>query len=177
MVIISASDQAGKIITDLWQENKMALMSFVASEAVYEKVLDAAGNFTPPQLVQEARRVELAKAVVAKLPEYSNRGPISAFADDLARIYKIEGKQAMVRLLEKNRPKEHRGKAVAFGFLKAVGEADSHTWQFTREETDYGAYLADFAKALLDSEGDAYHDALTNLLTASGTAEPLVRKA
>jgi hypothetical protein len=176
LVVISAGDQAGKMITDLWQENKRALLSFVASEAVYEKVMEAAGNFTPPQIVQEARRVELAKGVVAKLPEYSTRGPVAAFADDLARAYKVEGKQAMVRLLEKTRPKEHRGKAVAFGFHKAVGEADSRAWQFTREEMDYGVYLADFARTLIDSEGDAYHDALTNLLTASGTSEPLVRK-
>jgi len=177
LVVISASDQAGKIITDLWQENKRALLTFVASEPVFEKVLETVGNLTPPQMVQEARRAELAKGVVSKLPEYSARGPIATIADDLARAYKVEGKQAMVRLLEKNRPKEHRGKAVAYGFLKAVGEADSRTWQFTREEMDYGVYLADFAKALIDSEGDGYHEALSNLLTASGASEHLVRKA
>jgi hypothetical protein len=177
VVVISASDQAGKIISDLWQENKMAMLSFVASEPVYEKVLEMSGNFTAPQMVQEARRAELAKGVLAKLPEFSSRGPIATLADDLARAFKIEGKQAMVRQLEKNRPKEHRGKAVAFGFLKAVGEADSRIWQFTREEMDYGLYLADFAKIVLESEGEAYHDALNNLLTASGASEQLVRKA
>lgn len=176
-VVISAGDQAGKIITDLWPENKEALLSFVASDATYEKVLDGSGGLTPPQIVQEARRVELAKVTMAKLPEYSSRGPIATLADDLARSYKVEGKQAMVRLLDRNRPKEHRGKAVAFAFLKAVGEADSKTWQFTREEMDYGVYLADFAKALLEGEGEAYHDALVNLLTASGASEELVRKA
>jgi len=176
LIILSSTDQAGKMISDLWSEQKEALLSQVASEEVWRKVLDSAGNLTPPQIVMEARRNELTKGVVAKLPDYSSRGPIATLADELARTFKTEGKQAMVRWLERNRPKEHRSKAVAYGFLKAVGEAESRSWQFTREETDYGDYLSEFAKNLLESDGEAYHDALGILLTASGASEHLTRK-
>ena len=65
---------------------------------------------------------------------------------------------------------------MVYGFLVAVGEADSRAWQFTTEERDFGKYLSDFVKALLDASGDAYHEALENMLTASGSGESLQRR-
>jgi hypothetical protein len=66
---------------------------------------------------------------------------------------------------------------VAYGFLVAAGEADSHNWQYTKEEIDFGRYLGEFAQALLVAEGNEYDEALHNLLAASGSNEDLKRKA
>jgi hypothetical protein len=65
---------------------------------------------------------------------------------------------------------------VAYGFLVAVGEAESHNWQYTKEEIDFGRYLGDFVQTLLGAEGNDYDQALHNLLTACGANEDLKRK-
>jgi len=177
MPIISVNDQAGRIIADLWPQLKEELMAQVASPDIVKSVLANPGNLTPPQLVFEARRVQLSRSVISRLPDYAIRGPIGAMADDLARTFKTEGKAAMVRLLDRNRPRETRSKSVAYGFLVAAGEADSHNWQYTKEEIDFGRYLGEFAQALLVAEGNEYDEALHNLLAASGSNEDLKRKA
>jgi len=127
-------------------------------------------------VVQEAYRLQRCKGILDKLPQYSSRGQIGSLADDLARAYKSSGKGGMLQAVDKNKPKEHRGKAVVYGFLVAVGEADSRAWQFTTEERDFGKYLSEFARAMLDASGAGYHEALENMLTASGSGEGLSRQ-
>ncbi|MGD1061278.1 MAG: hypothetical protein ABR879_07450 [Methanomassiliicoccales archaeon] len=172
--VVSESDQAGKIITDLWPANGEALLSMVAGEDTAKKVL-AMTNLTPPQMVNEARRIELASGIESRLPEYAELGEVSGLADTLARALKIEGKVAMVRALDRVRLKDHKSKAVAYGFLAAVGEAEGRNWQFTKEEIDYGIYLKTFAAMMLEANGNEYDEALRTLLTASGSSENPVR--
>ncbi len=176
MPIISVNDQAGRIIADLWPQYKEELLAQVASPDIVKSILASPGNLTPPQLVFEARRQELSRSIISRLPDYALKGPIGMMADDLARSFKTEGKSAMVRMLDRNRPRETRSKAVAYGFLVAVGEAESHNWQYTKEEIDFGRYLGDFVQTLLGAEGNDYDQALHNLLTACGANEDLKRK-
>ncbi len=176
MPIISVNDQAGRIITDLWPQLKEELLAMVADPDIVKSVLANPGNLTPPQLVIEARRQQLSRSVISRLPDYAIKGPIGTIADDLARTFKTEGKAAMVRQLDRNRPRETRLKAVAYGFLVAVGEADSRNWQYTKEEIDFGKYLGEFAQTMLAAEGNDYDQALINLLAASGANEDLKRK-
>lgn len=168
--VVSESDQAGKIIADLWPTHGEALLSIVASEDVAKRVF-AMQNLTPPQMVNEARRLELASGIAAKLPDYAELGELAGMADALARAYKVEGKAAMARTLDRFRLKDHKSKAVAYGFLAAAGEAEGRTWQFTKEEIDYGNYLKTFAATMLEAHGNDYDGALRNLLTASGSSE------
>lgn len=177
MVVISSSEQTAKVVSDLWSEQRDALLGQVASPEIWRPLLEQGSRMPPGQMVQEAYRLQRARGIVDKLPQYSSRGPIGSLADDLARAFKTEGKAGMLRAIDRARPKEHRGKAVVYGFLTAVGEAEGRSWQFTAEERDYGKYLAEFAKSLLDSEGPGYDEALRNVLTASGASESLVRKA
>jgi hypothetical protein len=175
MVVISSSDQTSKVVSDLWAEAKEPLLNQVASPDIW-KGLMGQSNMPPGLVVQEAYRLQRCKGILDKLPQYSSRGQMGALADDLARAFKSSGKGGLLQAIDRNKPKEHRGKAVVFGFLAAVGEADSRAWQFTTEERDFGKYLAEFAKALLDASGDAYHEALENMLTASGSGESLQRR-
>jgi hypothetical protein len=163
-------------VADLWTEAKEALLNQVASPDIWKGLQANQNNMPPGQMVQEAYRLQRCRGILDQLPQYSSRGTIGALADDLARAYKSSGKSGLLLVIDKNKPKEHRGKAVVYGFLVAVGEADSRAWQFTTEEKDFGKYLADFVKALLDASGDSYHGALENVLTASGSGEILQRK-
>jgi hypothetical protein len=176
VVIVAPNDQAGKMIADLWSDFKAELLAAVASPDAADRALSASANLTPPQIIEEARRLEMAKVIGSRLPDYVSLGEVGSLADTVARAYKIEGKAAMVRAIEKAKPREHRLKAVAYGFLSAVGEAEGRTWQFTKEEMDFGAHLSQFAKALLQAEGQQYDDALRTLISACGASENVVRK-
>ncbi len=174
--IVSESDQAGKIIADLWPTQAEALLSKVAGSETAKRVLSTA-NLTPAQMVNEARRLELASGIAASLPDYEVLGEVAGLADTLARAFKVEGKAAMLRALDRVRLKDHKSKAVAYGFLAAVGESEGRNWQFTKEEIDFGNYLKAFAATMLEAQGNEYDGALRNLLTASGSSEnPLRRK-
>jgi hypothetical protein len=175
LVIVATNDQAGKMISDLWSDYSTELLSAVASPDAAEKARASSANLTPPQIVEEARRLEMAKLIGSRLPDYSSLGEIGTMADTAARAFKIEGKAAMVRAIERLKPRGHRLKAVAFAFLTTVGEAESRTWQFTKEEMDFGLHLSQFAKTLLEAEGQAYDDALRILISACGASENVVR--
>ena len=90
--------------------------------------------------------------------------------DEVARTYKAMGKKETIRLIDRA-GKETKTKSTNCGFLKALGAIKGKEWQFTKEELDYGDYLAEFAKVLLDSQPEDYKDAVQNLLTASGSGE------
>ena len=172
--IVSSSNQAGKIITDIWESNKQEILEGVASKGVVEDLLKRT-DLTPPQMVQEARRMEQNINISGALPRYSKLGEIGSYADLLARVFKTEGKDAMVRATEKGRQKDHRIKSVSFAFLNSAGDS-SKNWQFNKEETDYGVYLSQFAQKMLESNGSDYDEALRNLLAAAGASEPVVKE-
>ncbi len=59
-------------------------------------------------MVQEARRMEQNQNISSALPRYSKLGEIGTYADLLARTFKTEGREAMVRATESGRKKDHR---------------------------------------------------------------------
>jgi hypothetical protein len=168
LFIVTDGNIAGKVITELWPEHRAAMLSFLASEDVIAKLADSKDN--PPQILAEARRLELSKNVDKSLPSYRNLGEIGRTADTLARTFKTEGKDAMLRAMERFKGRDHRVKSVCFAFSRASGET-SKAWQFSKQEADFGEYLEQFAKAMLDSVGQDYDAALKNILAASGSNE------
>ena len=94
-------------------------------------------------------------------------------ADRVAHTAKTEGKEAALRQVEKGKGSDHKTRSVSYAFLTALGEGQSRAWQFTREEMDFGSYLAPFAQRLLVEKGEGYAEALSLLLEASGSNEKL----
>lgn len=173
--VISDSDLAVRMIADLWKNHSHALLSHVSSEEIARKVADEMKGEPPASQLREARRMLQSREVEASLPKYSSLGEIGKMADSLARTYKIEGKEAMLRLIEKAGWRDHRPKAVSYAFLSAVGEGEGRAWQFTEVEKDFGSHLSSFADTLLQSDGEGYHESLKLLVEASGAIEEMER--
>jgi hypothetical protein len=169
LYIVSDGNVAGKVITELWPEHKATMLSFVASEDVIAKLADVK-DMQPPLILAEASRLELSKNVDKSLPSYQKLGDIGKVADMLARTFKTEGKEAMLRAMERYKGKDNRTKSVCYAFSRASGET-SRSWQFSKLEADFGEYLEQFAKGMLDNVGQDYDSALKNLLAASGSNE------
>lgn len=175
MCVLSRTDQAANLISDLWPEHREELLAAVASPDIVKRVLAERSELTPSQMVVEAGRMESYKAIEGALPEFSKLGPVGAYADRIARTTKTEGKEAALRQIEKSKGADHRLRSVAFAFISALGEGQTKGWQFTREEMDFGTYLAPFAQRLIDDQGDDYAEGLKLLLEASGSNEQVQR--
>ncbi|MGD0056256.1 MAG: hypothetical protein ABSB83_00160 [Methanomassiliicoccales archaeon] len=176
MSIISMTDQAGRIVSDIWEEHGERLLSQIASPTVVESLRRENSGLAPSQLIQEAGRLEMARGVHSSLPEYTMLGEVGKYADRLARLCKTGGKSAVARLIEREKHREHRLRAVSYGFLVAIGESEGKAWQFTKEEMDFGSYLSTFASKLLQSDGEEYHIALQLIVQASGSIEQVEMK-
>lgn len=171
MCVLSRTDQAANLISDLWPEHHDALLAAVASPDIVKRVLAERSELTPSQMVVEAGRMEAYRGIESTLPTFRSLGPVGSYADRIARTAKTEGKDASLRLIEKTKGTDHRLRSVSFAFISALGEGQTKGWQFTREEMDYGSYLAPFAQRLIESQGDDYAEGLKLLLEASGSNE------
>jgi hypothetical protein len=171
--IVSDQNQAGKVIGELWEAHGQAMLVAVADQDIATKVLSMRET-TPGQMLAEARRLVQEGQVLASLPRYAELGPVGQLADSLARAHKVDGTPSMIRQVERT-AKEHLLRAVCFAFLEAVGEGHSRKWQYSQEEKDYGLHLSVSAKAMLESAGEPYHQALSDLLRDCGCGEEAVR--
>lgn len=171
--IVSSQNQTGKVIGEIWGTESSTMLAAVSDEGTAKRVLEM-GDLTPGQMLVEARRLVQEREVLRAVPEYAQLGPVGKLADSLARAYKLEGAQAMVRQIARTE-KEHRLKAVGFAFLEAIGEGRSHKWQYSQEEMDYGMHLSGSALAMIEGSGEDYHQALLALLRDSGSGENAVR--
>lgn len=171
--LVSAQNQAGKVISEVWEKHGRIMLVAVADDLTASKVMGMK-ELTPGQMLAEASRLVQERQVLCALPNYSQLGPLGLLADSLARAYKVGKAPAMLRLIERTE-KEHRLRAVCFAFLEAVGEGQSRKWQFSTEERDYGVHLSSSAKVMVDSCGEEYHQAFLDLLRDSGSGETAVR--
>jgi hypothetical protein len=171
--VLSDSDQASRVISILWPMYSEEMLTIASSAATAKKVLEDMADAAPTIMLAEARRREAGAATLAQLPRLK-LGPVGQLADELARIFKSEGKDPMVRAADKARSKDNRMKAVSFAFLEAVGEGASRKWQFKKEELDFGMHLAPFAKKMLEASGGAYAEALKELVLNSGASEEVL---
>jgi hypothetical protein len=126
----------------------------------------------PAQILRDAKVRVQSKAALAGIPEFKNLSKLGSYADEMARTFKALGRDEALRRLATVQG-ETKMKSLICGFLNALDSMKGKEWQFTKEEQDYGRYLGDFAKALLESKPDRYRDALRDLLAAAGADDEL----
>jgi hypothetical protein len=125
------------------------------------------------EILKEADIEIKKKTIISLLPDYIKLPSIADFANQIARIYMTKGVDDTVRAIEKYRGGDTKVKAVAYAFLLALKRGEGKKWQYTQTEFDFAQYLKDPAEKLLKSEPDSFHDALQNLLSATGSTEKI----
>jgi len=171
--IVSDQNQAGKVISELWEPHAKLMLSAVSDQATADSVLGMR-DLTPGQMLAEACRVVREREVLQSFPVYSQLGPVGQLADGLARSYRTGGAATMLRLVERTE-KDHLRRAICYAFLEAVGEAQQRKWQFTKEERESGEHLAPHALEMTRAGGKDHHAAFLRLLLESGSGESAVR--
>ena len=108
--------------------------------------------------------------ILSQLPEYKSLPSLAKFVDNAARTYKTFGEKKTLLELKKV-PDNPKGKSIAYAFLLVFGKGKDKKWKYSQVEIEYGEFLKDYVKKLLDSKPNRYHTALQELLTASGSSE------
>ncbi len=168
VAVLVKGDRCSEAINQLWSEHHDALIMAASSSEVLEEMGDVSAK-NPNKAVSEAVMRQQAKGILADIPVYSDLGEVGGYADHLARAYKVGGPAAVKRSVE-SETRGYRNRAVGLAFLRAVGET-SNTWQYNKEEMEFSSYLEQFANAMMENKGDSYHDALANMIVASGSGE------
>jgi len=168
--VLIDSNRASEAIQELWADHAAEIVSGATSMQTLEEMGDLS-RMNPTQALQEALFKERSRQILANLPVYSRLGDIGSLADRLARVAKTGDAATLRRDIEFKSLRDFKARAVALAFIKASSTDESSLWQFSKEETEFADYLVQFAKMMIEAEGDGYHDALEALLTASGSAE------
>lgn len=158
-----------KVLEQFWKDYGLdAITSIIDDEDMAKKFFSLAD--TPSDILQLVSNYRERQQILSQLPKYKSLPPLAKFVDNVVRTYKTFGeKEALAEI--KKRPDNPKGKSIAYGFLLIFGKAKDKKWQYSQVEIEYGDFLKDYAKKLLDSDPKKYHKALQDLLTASGSSE------
>lgn len=129
----------------------------------------------PSKIIETIFNYREQRDVLGSLPRYDSLPELAGFADHVARSYKAMGEKKAISE-SKRYPDNMKGRSVAFAFLKVFNKAKDEKWRFSDVEVESGEFLSEYAKKLLDSKGEGYHEALKELLVACGSSEKIDEK-
>jgi hypothetical protein len=127
---------------------------------------------SPSNIINLASEYNQRKTILSQLPTYIHLPPLAAYADTVARTYRTFGEAKALAEIKKH-PDTPKGKSIAYAFLLSLGKGTEVKWKYSKEEIDYGEFLKDLAKKLLQASPDEYSATLQELLTLSGSSETI----
>lgn len=160
-----------KVLEKYWKDNGLnALKEMVSNEEMANKFFSL--NDSPSEILELVFNYNKRQKILSQLPTYTSLPPLASFIDNIARTYKTFGeKEALAEI--KKRPDTPKGKSIAYAFLLVFDKAKDKKWQFSPIEIEYGEFLKEHVKKLIDSEPKKYHNCLQELLASSGSSEKI----
>lgn len=168
--MITEKESAGKLIEEYWEKyGKMVVEHISKDKKVADEIWDPKKK--PAEMLKIAMTRGRYAKILSEIPVYTNLPEVAEFCDRLAKTFKLEGKPGVIRVVTNYRGHNVKIKSIAYASLLLIDEAKGREWKFTNEERDFAIYLKDFVGELFKNKGEAYHYALQNLLSASGSGE------
>ena len=158
-----------KILERYWNQYGKEFLEYIIDDTEMAASLFQL-NDTPSNIVNLAFEYKQRRMILSQLPNYDSLPLLAAFADTITRTYKTFGeKKALAEI--KNHPDTPKGKSIAYAFLLALGKGTEVKWKYSKDEIDYGEFLKDHVRKLLDVKPEEYSVVLQKLLTACGSSE------
>jgi RNase H-fold protein (predicted Holliday junction resolvase) len=169
--LIIPKTTSSKVLERYWEQyGNEFLVSILDDNKIADSLCQL--DDTPSNILQLAYEYKQRSMILSQLPVYESLPPLATFADTVARTYMTFGeKKALIEI--KKHPDTPKAKSIAYAFLLALGKGTEVKWKYTKEEIDYGEFLKDHAKRLLDVKPEKYSAVLQELLTACGSSEIL----
>ncbi len=174
--VVIDSATASAVLSMYWDElGEGAINAVIDDPSLSKKIYTGAkgSGSTPSHILKDADMRKKAEDTLSQIPKFKNLSRLSKFTDEVVRTYKAYGSDETMKILEKGHAGDTKMKSISCGFYDAMGLLKGKEWLFTKEELDYGRYLSEFSKGLLDAEPDDYKEALQDLMTASGSGETI----
>ena len=127
---------------------------------------------TPSNILTVVFEYKQRQNVLSQLPHFESLPPLATFADNIARTYRTFGKKNALGEIKK-RPDSPKGRSLAYAFLLAFDKEKDTKWKYSKDEIEYGEFLMQYAKGLLEAEPKKYKKTLQELLTNSGSNEKI----
>jgi len=163
-----------KVLEKYWSEYGLETIENILNQK------EMAGKFyslkdEPSDILELALNYKKRQKILSKFPRYDNLPTLPNFVHKIALTYKTFGEKKTLTEI-KNRPSGTKAKSLSYAFLLALGKGSDKKWQYSEVEIEYGNFLKDHARKLLDSDPKDYHKNLKELLTASGFTEDIDSK-
>jgi hypothetical protein len=163
--------RASRALERLWPEHADEIVGAIVSDPKEAERLVRDARAAPgrvSELLARAARKGAEEARRKELPTFQGLAPEAAYVDAVARTFRSRGGSAAEKALLERLPREGKERGLAVGLLSALGRLTAHEWQFTETERNFGASLAELAKAVLSGPAGEYHAALDRLLQTAG---------
>ncbi|MCK5112915.1 MAG: hypothetical protein KAQ84_05170, partial [Thermoplasmatales archaeon] len=170
--LVVSEVNSNKILEMYWDQNGK---EFICSVIDDENMADSLFNLddTPSNILTMVFEYRNRQEILSQLPQYDSLPPLANFADNVAKTYKTFGKKKALGEIKK-RLDNPKSRSLAYAFLLTFKKGEDTKWQYSKEEIEYGKFLKEHAKNLLDAKPKKYSKALQNLLTASGSDEKIM---
>ncbi len=161
-----------KILEMYWNQHGKEFIDSVVDD---KKMADSFFKLddTPSNISTMVFEYSERQEILSQLPQYSSLPPLAKFADNVARTYKTFGEKKALSEIKK-RPENPKGRSLAYAFLLVFNKGQDTKWKYSKEEIEYGEFLKEYAKNLLEAKPKRYSKNLQELLTACGSNEKIV---
>ncbi|MDR0523858.1 MAG: hypothetical protein LBG62_05505 [Candidatus Methanoplasma sp.] len=165
--VVVKAGKTSEALAALWDDGWRGLIAARTSKEAADAYREKPKS-PPSQALREAHAAFISAGVASRLPEFKKPGPMTRLADSLAKAAKVGGAE-MVRAREGEAMRDRKTKALYAAFLYALGE-DAGA-RLTGDEKGFAEFLAPFAKAVADADGEGYRERMNTLLTALSSGE------
>ncbi|MFO7792718.1 MAG: hypothetical protein R6W73_07050 [Candidatus Saliniplasma sp.] len=174
--LVLESGTVNEFFTKLWREHGLrAVLAVIRDKRKAKKIYEKydIDETMPRDILKKALEIKKQDEKLSSLPEFKSLPPKAKLADEIAKVYKVEGKESAIQKLEDFEISDTRMRSIAYGFMKALGEGSSIQWKYSESEVESGEFMEEYIKKLLDATGEEYARALQDLLKMSGSTEDI----
>jgi hypothetical protein len=162
-----------ELLEQIWEPlGEDVLVAVIGEEGrqMYDPYADA-GEIE--QLLDGIRKERARQRVAEELPTYEEVPSPVDLAHETVRRLVGEGRDSAQQLLTSAPDPDKR--AVGLALVEAL-DLPSRTWTVDGRTKDTASHLVPYVEELVEARGDAYHQALQELLRATGSTQELVRE-
>ncbi|MDG6218852.1 MAG: hypothetical protein QCI00_05385, partial [Candidatus Thermoplasmatota archaeon] len=169
--IIVSDATSNDVLTMFWDPHGFdILFDITKDEQISHQLLSL--SETPSVIVKTAFEIKKKRDVLQDLPQYSSLPELAKYTDDLARLYRIEGKEKLFSAL-RSLPNHPKKKAIAYGMLLVINKHTDVKWKFSKIDIESGEFLKPYLLTLLQGSPSLYHETLQQVISSSGFLQSL----
>lgn len=169
--VIVSNVTPNDVLEQYWEQyGKDIIYDILHDEALTEEIMSLSES--PSGMIKTAFELKKKQHVINMLPSYQSLPDIAAYADKLARIYRVQGKQKLFSAL-RSPPNHPKKRAIAYGMLLVINKQADMKWKFSKIDIESGEFIKPYLDTLLNGKPEKYHESLQQILTSTGFSESL----